>query len=160
MPTNFGYVIDGVLAGMERPGTYASLEEDLAFLRDRGIGAIVSLTEVPLLRDVVEAQGFRYLHLPVGDFTPPTLDQVAIFAGFLTANEREGVPVVVHCAAGHGRTGTMLACALVLKGAEADEAIRQLRELRPYSIETREQEDLVWLYERATRRRNTDAAQE
>ncbi|NXC50647.1 DUS23 phosphatase, partial [Penelope pileata] len=45
---------------------------------------------------------------------------------------------------GHGRTGTLLACYLVrtrqLSGADA---IREIRRLRPGSIETREQEQAV-----------------
>lgn len=55
-----------------------------------------------------------------------------------------GQAVAVHCMLGHGRTGTMLACYLVkaraLSGAAA---IREIRRLRPGSIETREQEQAV-----------------
>ncbi len=42
-------------------------------------------------------------------------------------------PVYVHCAQGHGRTGTLAAAVLVVRGqaATADEAISQLREARP-----------------------------
>lgn len=50
----------------------------------------------------------------------------------------------MHCLLGHGRTGTLLACYLVkaraLSGAAA---IREIRRLRPGSIETREQEEAV-----------------
>ncbi|NXG55965.1 DUS23 phosphatase, partial [Hemiprocne comata] len=45
---------------------------------------------------------------------------------------------------GHGRTGTMLACYLVkAEKMSAGDAIREIRQLRPGSIETREQEDAV-----------------
>ncbi len=41
----------------------------------------------------------------------------------------------------------MIACYLVKdQGLSAGEAIKYVRKLRPYSIETREQEDLVYEY--------------
>ena len=52
--------------------------------------------------------------------------------------------VSVHCFRGRGRTGTMLACYFVkFENLTADEAIKKVRELRPGSVETKDQEDLV-----------------
>jgi len=154
MPTNFSFVIEKCLAGMERPGSNATLEEDLEFLKVQGIRGIVSLTQTPLKHTLVANYGFKYLHLPVEDFTPPALEQVQQFIGFLEEAETERCPVVVHCAAGQGRTGTLLACALVHKGASAVEAITALRTLRPHSIETSAQEMMVQDYEWIVRRRH------
>lgn len=152
MPSNFCFVIEGLLAGMERPGTHAPLREDLAFLKERLVGAIVSLTEVPLDRALVEEFGFVYHHLPVDDFCPPSLAQIEEFAKVLDEAQARGTPLVVHCGAGRGRTGTVLACALVRRGAQAEDAIVRLRQVRPYSIETPEQEDLVRAYARHLQR--------
>ena len=58
--------------------------------------------------------------------------------------EADGLATLVHCGAGHGRTGTMLACALVSRGRRAVEAIGELRDLDPGYIETPEQEALVY----------------
>lgn len=143
MPNNFSFVIEGLLAGMERPGTFARLRNDLEFLQLQRIRAIVSLTESPLDKPFIEEFGFRYLHLPVTDFMPPSPGQIEEFLRFLRAAEADGIAVVVHCGAGLGRTGTLLACALVSRGLAAGEAIDQVRTLRPYSIETIEQEDCV-----------------
>ncbi|NXW88431.1 DUS23 phosphatase, partial [Alopecoenas beccarii] len=45
---------------------------------------------------------------------------------------------------GHGRTGTMLACYLAkARDMSGADAIREIRRLRPGSIETREQEEAV-----------------
>src|SRR5437773_7529239 len=42
---NFSFVIPGILAGMERPGTFARLRDDFEFLKEHKVNAIVSLTD-------------------------------------------------------------------------------------------------------------------
>lgn len=133
---------------MSMPGLFDSLVGDLDFLQGLGIKAVVSLTEVPLDQRLLNHRGLDYLHLPVRDFSPPTLEQIKKFVGFLKWMKLEGKKVVVHCGAGCGRTGTMLACYFVDQGLSAQEAIKKIRQLRPCSIETREQEEAVCLYER------------
>ncbi|HLX64143.1 MAG TPA: dual specificity protein phosphatase family protein [Planctomycetota bacterium] len=156
MPTNFSFVIESLLAGMERPGTFARLREDLEFLKDKKIGAIVSLTESPLEKAFVEEFGFRYLHLPIADFTAPTLRQIDEYIEFLKRAEAEQIATVVHCGAGLGRTGTLLACAFVARGLSADAAIERVRELRPFSIETVEQEECIADFADILARRRSD----
>lgn len=156
MPANFSFVIENVLAGMERPGTFARLREDFEFLKDHKISAIVSLTESPLERVYLEEFGFRYLHLPVPDFTPPSIAQIDTFIAFLKKAEADRLAAMVHCGAGMGRTGTMLACALVARGKSSDAAIEYVRELRPHSIETMDQEECVSDYADILARRRAD----
>ena len=147
---NFSFVIDGVLAGMARP-CGAVLAEDLGLLREQGIGGIVTLTLDPLDARALQTSGFRSLHLPVADFSTPTLDQVESFLKFVddmqeSAGESEAAGVAVHCGAGMGRTGTLLACYLVHQKVSPAEAIERVRMKRPGSVETLEQEDLVFAY--------------
>ena len=153
MSNNFCFVIGRELAGMAHPGSSRFLRENLEFLKDEGIGAIVSLTLSPLEPALVEQSGFRYLHIPVEDFTPPTLDQVEAFIRFFESAQQDGLSVVVHCGAGQGRTGTMLACAFVERGFAADEAIRRIRDIRPCSIETADQEHLIERFEEVARKK-------
>lgn len=145
---NFSYVISDRLAAMSRPGALDPLEEDLQFLRDKGIQCIVSLTELPLNSEFIERYGFEYLHIPVPDMIAPTIEQVETFVRYVGETEEANRQVVVHCGAGRGRTGTMLSCYFVSKGRSAETAIKEIRELRPGSIETAAQVDAVYNYER------------
>ena len=145
----FSWVIAGKLAGMGHPGFWAAdLPTDLAALKTAGVGALVSLTEAPLDAEVLAASGLEGLHLPIPDMTPPTMDDVDRFAAFVENAISDGRPVAVHCLAGRGRTGTMLACYLVKQGADPDAAVLRVRQLRPGSIETWEQELAVHAYAR------------
>ncbi|MGH7144021.1 MAG: fused DSP-PTPase phosphatase/NAD kinase-like protein [Planctomycetota bacterium] len=154
MPHNFSFVLPGQLAGMERPGNFDELERDLEFIRAQGITCIVSLTEQRLDADKVARYGFKYIHLAVRDFGPPSLVQIENLVDSFALHQPHGA-MVIHCGAGLGRTGTMLACILVAGGFSADEAIFRIRKLRPYSIETYEQERAIFDY--ATVRRESQA---
>ena len=63
--------------------------------------------------------------------------------------------MAVHCGAGLGRAGTLLAAYLVSQGCDAEEAMARVRRARPGSIETIEQEQAVREY--AERRRRGEA---
>ena len=141
MLRNFSFVIPGKLAGMGQPA--AALIDDLTRLKAENIGAVISLTEEPLDRSLVEKAGLAYLHLPVPDYHPPQPGQIDHFVQFVADRNADGIAVAAHCAAGIGRTGTMLACYLASLGASGDEAIATVRAKRPGSIETAAQEEAV-----------------
>ena len=144
MIRNFSWLIEGEIAGMAKP---ASSEYDFEFLKNKGFEAIVSLTELPLSEVLTEEFGFRVKHIPVRDFEAPTLEQIEDFIAFAVNVRSEGKKLVVHCEAGIGRTGTVLACYLVSKGYNALDAIQEVRKKRPGSIETIEQEEVVLRFE-------------
>jgi atypical dual specificity phosphatase len=95
--------------------------------------------------------GFHYLHVPIPDFEPPTMDDARRFLEFTRAQRAANRAIAVHCRAGYGRTGTLLACYLVDKGRTAAQAINEVRRLRPGSIESAEQERFVERFAREKR---------
>ncbi|XP_054254495.1 dual specificity protein phosphatase 23 [Indicator indicator] len=138
-PPNFSWVSAGRLAalGMPRePGHYR-------FLLAQGVRHLVSLTERPPPHHgccpALQLHRFR-----VPDFTPPTPEQIRSFLQLLEEANARGEAVAVHCMLGHGRTGTLLACYLAqAQRMSGSDAIREIRRLRPGSIETQEQEQAV-----------------
>ncbi|KAL6075283.1 Dual specificity phosphatase, catalytic domain containing protein [Balamuthia mandrillaris] len=169
---NFSFVLPKKLAGCGVLGSWRPLALELSELRDYGITAIVSLTEWPLDEEQVKENGFAYLHLPVPDYNIPTAQQVKELCAFIDQqlelpqkqqkeeqhDEQRTGAVVVHCFGGSGRTGTMLAVYLLhysFKKRKMEEigeeglvfdgekAIQLVRSLRPRSVETKAQEDVV-----------------
>jgi atypical dual specificity phosphatase len=85
-----------------------------------------------------------WVHVPIQDNTPPTLEQIHYVVALIDKAKMEGRRISVHCAWGRGRTGTMLACYLAKQlNLSADEAIARIRQLRPGSVDTEEQENVI-----------------
>jgi atypical dual specificity phosphatase len=67
-----------------------------------------------------------------------------------------GMAVAIHCAAGLGRTGTVLAAYFVAGGLSSREAVEKVRDLRPGSIETVEQERAIERFAARVGRRSAE----
>ena len=139
---NFGWVLNDELAGSQGP---ASLD-DLSFLYHQGVRAVIRMEERTIAADSGTDLDLVDMFGPVPDFTPPNQDQIQRMVEFIDQQSAERRPVVVSCYAGIGRTGTVLACYLVHRGATAADAINRVRELRPGSVQTPEQEAAVLQY--------------
>lgn len=137
MATNFSWLLPERIAGMGRPSA-----EDIPWLRAQGVTALVSLTEIP----PSDLGDLAICHVPVHDFAPPAVADLERAVRFARGAIEAGGRVAVHCAAGIGRTGTVLAAYLVTEGMAAEEAIAAVRQARPGSIETGEQERSVFLF--------------
>ena len=117
---------------------YPRTQRALAALSGSGVRLLVNLHERPHDQAHIERHGLREVHLPVKDFAAPSPEQIERGTEAILEAVARGEAAVVHCGGGLGRTGTVLACYLLASsdGLGAEEALRQVRALRPGSVET------------------------
>lgn len=142
-PTNFSWLIEDKLAGCGMP---TSLEE-INWIRSLGVRSIITMTEDSLPNSWLD--GMEYLHVPTEDLTAPDLEKIDGAVDYIDERIRNKEPVMVHCAAGIGRTGTILASYLIkYQKMTAKEAIEKVRNERPGSVQSDMQEMAVSMYEK------------
>ena len=138
-PPGFSWIDKPLLAAMALPES----KEDLEWLRRHGIEVVISLTEDPLRRDWVNDAGILLVHEPIDDMEAPTQEQLDCCVSAIARAHERNMGVAVHCGAGLGRTGVVIAAYLVHQGQAARDAMARVRRLRPGSIETEEQANAV-----------------
>ena len=138
-PNGFTWVEKPHLAGL----AYPESSEDLRWLRRHGVELLLTLTESPVRRDWVNEAGLLAVNVPVPDMEAPTDRQLDHILDTIRKANGSGMGVAVHCGAGLGRTGTVLAAYLVAQGQQPRAAIETIRRLRPGSVETIEQERAI-----------------
>jgi len=130
--------------------SYPSIEELKMLAKVKKIRTVISL-EFRGDEEEVERLGLKHYQILIPDFEAPTQEQIREFVEIVDREIERGA-VLVHCLAGRGRTGTMLACYLVWKGWKPEEAIREVRKARPGAIETIEQEEAIMKFYKELRR--------
>ena len=117
--------------------------DEFVWLREQGIQLLIALSETPPRRDYANEAGLLILHVPVEDMHPPSQKQIELCMSAIQKAHSQDMAVGVHCTAGLGRTGVIVACYLIMQGMAAKNAIARVRRLRPGSIETDEQADAI-----------------
>lgn len=137
---NFSWIIEGFIAASEYPDS----EEKLQFLKNQGIKSIVTLSEKRIDEDLIKKYKFRYLFLPIKDFDIPSIEDIKIFVNWIKLMEKWRNPVLVHCDAGIGRTGTMLTIYFLSQGKSVEESLRIVKNRRNFAVESLKQEKFIY----------------
>jgi atypical dual specificity phosphatase len=142
-PRNFLWLIKGVLAGTPRPGLLIDLEDDLESLKRVGVTVLVSLTTKPVDPAELDKFGILGVALPIKDMGAPSIDDAKTLCSRVEALISSGEVVAMHCKAGLGRTGTMLAAQLIWQGHTALESLERVRKIEPRWVQSEEQVDFL-----------------
>ena len=146
-PDNFSWLIKNKLAGSAIPTSIKEID----WVIEQGVKSIVTIREEPLDDDWIK--NVNYLHVMSNDMGVPEFDDLTNAVDFIHKRLNDKEPVMVHCLAGLGRTGTILASYLVkYENMSADKAIEKVREIRPGSIQSYPQEEIIFRFEKSLNR--------
>jgi len=143
-PRGFHWVITNKLAATPRPGLLSEQKLDLQALAKVGVDYLVCLEEhVAVSRGLATELGMEMLHFPIQDMQKPDLNDTGNLIAHMDSMIKQGKCIAVHCKAGLGRTGTIIASYLIKNGMTPIEAKRKVRCLDPRMIQSEEQECFI-----------------
>lgn len=146
-PDKFSWLIENKLAGSGIPTSIDEVEWAIK----QGVKSIVTIREEPL--DESWIKDVNYLHILSNDMGVPEFDDLVYVVDFIHRRITSNEPVMVHCLAGMGRTGVILACYLIkYQKMSASEATEKVREERPGSIQSYPQEEIIFRFEKSLKR--------
>ena len=145
-PDNFSWIIEEKLAGSAIPTS----KEEIDWVKQEGVKSIVTIREEPLEDEWIK--DVNYLHVHSNDMGIPEFSDLVNSVDFIHQRITNEEPVMVHCLAGLGRTGTILACYLIkYEDLTANDAIEKVRQERHGSIQSFSQEEIIFRFEKFVR---------
>ena len=114
--------------------------KDIQSLQGQGVRAILSLTEQPLFAQreitatLLDGLDIAYFHVSVRDQFPPNVLQARQIIQIISSMQVQQRPLLIHCHAGVGRTGTILHLYYLTRGHTIEGAKAEVRQKRAQCI--------------------------
>jgi len=148
-PRGFLWLKRGILAGTPLPGVYFDMEYDLKALQGVGITTLLTLTENSLDEARLSPFGIKSIWEPIPDMAAPSIEQGIRLCQKIEELVANKQVIAVHCKAGMGRTGTVLAAYLIWEGSGALDALEDARRIEPRWVQSQEQVEFLKQFETA-----------
>lgn len=138
-PRGFLWLKRGYLAGTPLPGVYHDIDYDMKMLNKVGVTMLVTLTTRPVDQEALDRNNIKSTWHAIKDMQAPGLEQAITICQEIETLIRDGEVLAVHCRAGLGRTGTILAAYLIWEGSSALDALNTVRDVEPRWVQSDEQ---------------------
>ena len=133
-----------------------SLENDLIFIK-KSAALLLTLMEkkeleylnIHTIGKKAADNRLEWIHEPIENYSVPDkvfMDRWPEYSSYFRNLLKDGENIVIHCWGGLGRTGTVTAMLLTDMGMNPAEAVKLVRQKRPGTIETEEQEAFCLSY--------------
>jgi atypical dual specificity phosphatase len=145
-PTGFVWLFPGELAGTPWPGIVSDVAHDLRALQNVGVTRLVNLTHEAFDAALAASHGIQVAQWPIADGHAPSATQAALLCTQLEQWIGAGEVIALHCRAGLGRTGTLLAAFWLWRGngsRSAVESVEVVRRLNQNMIQTTAQVEFL-----------------
>jgi atypical dual specificity phosphatase len=129
-PNGFRWLLPDRLGGMPRPGLIHDIRYDFDAVKAVGVTHLVSLTENAVDTALAGEFGINWLSSPIPDMAPPTVAQAVSLCRMIDELISRSQTVAIHCLAGLGRTGTVLAAYWIWAGKGNINALQALEFVR------------------------------
>jgi protein-tyrosine phosphatase len=151
-----GTIGSGFLAMMARPSLEEGAAASVVNIARLNINLVVSLlghSEARALgldgeREQVKSHGMDFVSFPIPDMgLPPSVEDFARLSSMLFQQVNAGVNTLVHCHAGIGRSGLVVAGILLHCNLDPEQAFAHVSKIRGVRVpETHDQEDWLTRY--------------
>lgn len=138
-PRGFLWLKKGRLAGTPRPGIVHDIDYDLKALKRVGITYLITLTQTPPEVEALERHNIHNIWVPVEDMSVPSTVEAVKLCQDIERLLADDENIAVHCRAGLGRTGTLLAAYLIWEGQSALSALETVRRVEPRWVQSEAQ---------------------